>query len=518
MPIPVLSPEQSDAWDRQAETAGVPRSVLMNAAGRAVAQIVAARLPLAMARGVLVAAGSGNNGGDGWVAARAFHRAGVAVWVAAGGGEPGPLCAEARRLALADGVREVAADGPWPAVGLAIDALLGTGARGAPRPPIVGLVERLADLAVPVVAVDGPTGLDLATGVVHGVAPAALSITFGGLRRGHLLGRDDAGDVVVADIGHPNPPADWPTLVSDAAAAAEVPPLPADAHKGTRGRVVVVGGDTGMAGAARMVARAAFATGAGLVHVACPADTVRALQAAEPDVQTVEQEFASPPSPALLDLVARADAVVLGPGLGRGAGRRDFVTAVMARARRVVLDADGLIALQGGLDVLRRRSAERPCVLTPHPGEFRALWPERAGAAETDPWGAAESAARAAGVGCVVLLKGVPTVVASDGRAVMTVAAGNPGLATGGSGDLLSGIIGCLLAQGRDAPLAAAAAAQALGRAADIAARRHTARAMRPVDVVRALPDLWREWEVLRRAPRAPAPPVLLELPAPARV
>ncbi len=517
MPIPVLSPDQSDAWDRQAEAAGVPRPVLMNAAGRAVAAIAAARMPLAAARGVLVAAGAGNNGGDGWVAARALHRAGIATWVTSAGGAPGELCAAARALALADGVREVAPDGPWPAVGLAIDALLGTGARGAPRASFAALIERLTDLAAPIVAIDGPTGVDLATGVVHGAAPVALSITFGGLRRGHLLARDEVGDIVVADIGHP-PPAAWPTLMSDAIAAAQVPPFPAGAHKGMRGRVVIVGGDAGMAGAARMVARAAFATGAGLVHVACPAESAAVLQTAEPDVQTVVQDFAAAPSAALRDLLDRANAVVVGPGLGRGAGRRELVTAIMAHAGRVVLDADGLIALQGSLDALAGRTADRPCVLTPHPGEFRALWPALAAAAETDPWGAAESAASGIGAGCAVLLKGVPTVVAATGRAPVTVAAGNPGLATGGSGDLLSGIIGCLLAQGVEPPLAAAAAAQALGRAADIAARRHTARGMRPVDVVRALPDLWREWELLRRAPPTPLPPVILELPAPARV
>lgn len=515
-PIPVLSPDQSEAWDRQAEAAGLPRAILMSAAGQAVASVVAARFPSAALRGVLIATGAGNNGGDGWVAARALHRAGFAVWVASVPGDRSPLCAEAARLAEADGVRAVPPDGPWPSVGLAIDALLGTGARGAPRPPVAALIERIADLAVPIVAVDGPTGVDLATGVVHGAAAAALSITFGGVRRGHLLARDEVGDVVVTDIGHPAPPPDWPVLMTDSAAAAQLPRFQARFHKGNRGRIVIVGGAPGMAGAARMAARAAFAAGVGLVHVAAPADTVATLQAAEPDVQTLVQQFDGALSPDLAALVERADAVIVGPGLGRDEARLGLVAAIIGRARAVVLDADGLIAIQGRLDTLVALSAERPLVLTPHPGEFRALFPVQAGGAEVDPWTAAESAA--AVVDCTVLLKGVPSVIASPARAATTVAAGNPGLASGGSGDLLSGLIGAFLAQGLDPHAAAAVGAQALGRGADIAARRHTARAMRPVDVVAALPDLWREWELLVRAPRAPRPPILFELAAPERV
>jgi ADP-dependent NAD(P)H-hydrate dehydratase / NAD(P)H-hydrate epimerase len=516
--IPVLSPDQSEAWDREAEAAGISRAVLMSAAGRAVAGVIAARHSLAAERGVLVAAGSGNNGGDGWVAARALHRSGVAVWVASLRSGRSPLCADAARLALADGVREVSPDGPWPTVGLVVDALLGTGARGAPRPPVATLLERLADLSVPIIAVDGPTGLDLATGVVHGAPAVTLSVTFGGVRRGHLLARDEAGDIVVADIGHPASDPAWPALMTDGAAAAQLPRFRADFHKGDRGRIVIIGGAAGMAGAARMAARAAFATGAGLVHVAAPAETTALLQAAEPDVQTLTHAFDGAPNGALTELLDRADAVVIGPGLGREPGRRDFVRQAIERSRRIVLDADGLIAFQGAAAALGPLAGGRQLILTPHPGEFRALWPELAATAELDPWGAADSAAALVGADATVLLKGVPSVIATVGHGAMTVAAGNPGLATGGSGDLLSGIIATLLAQGLDAHFAASIGAHALGRAAELAARRHTARAMRPVDVVQALPDLWREWDLVRRAPRAPQPPMLLELAAPERV
>jgi hydroxyethylthiazole kinase-like uncharacterized protein yjeF len=250
--------------------------------------------------------------------------------------------------------------------------------------------------------------------------------------------------------------------------------------------------------------------------VAAPAETVASLQAAEPDVQTLVHAFEGAVSSDLAALIERADAVIVGPGLGRDPGRHDFAVAIIGRAPAVVLDADGLIAFQGRVDTLTALSRGRRLVLTPHPGEFRALFPVQAGGIEVDPWTAAESAAAA--VGCTVLLKGVPSVIATSGRASTTVAAGNPGLASGGSGDLLSGIIGALLAQGLDAHAAGGLGAQALGRGADIAARRHTARSMRPVDVVAALPDLWREWELITRSPRAPRPPLLLELAAPERV
>jgi NAD(P)H-hydrate epimerase len=378
---------------------------------------------------------------------------------------------------------------------------------------MASLLERLLDLEVPVVAVDGPTGVDLLSGTVHGAPRAELTVTFGGLRRGHLLARDEVGDVLVVDIGHPPAEPTWPALVADRDAAEWLPRLRAGDHKGTRGRVVVVGGDAGMTGAVRMAARAAFAAGAGLVHAVAPSETVAALVQAEPDLQTLAHAFDQEPSPALRELVARADAVVIGPGLGRASGRKEWVSAVAGEARAVVLDADALVAFQGAVDDLRTLAEGRALVLTPHPGEFSGLFPELASRRELDPWGAAAAAAERSGA--VALLKGVPTVVAAPDRPALTVAAGNPGLATGGSGDVLSGLIGTALAQELEPRTAAALGAQALGRAADMAARRVSARGLRPMDVIAALTELWREWELLRRSPPPPRPPILLELPRP---
>jgi ADP-dependent NAD(P)H-hydrate dehydratase / NAD(P)H-hydrate epimerase len=511
-PIPILSSEQSKSWDQRAVAAGVDLATLMENAGRAVAVVLTDRYAHPLRAGVLVAAGPGNNGGDGWVLARALHRLDLPVWVASTG-TGSELCERMARLSRTEGVREVSPDGPWPTLGLAVDALLGTGASGAPRPAIAALLARIHDLELPVLAIDGPTGVDLSTGVVHDPIRADLTVTFGGLRRGHVLARDEVGDVIVVDIGLPPPDPAWPSLVTDHQAVHWLRRLRPRDHKGDRGRVVIVGGAAGMTGALRMAARAAFAAGAGLVHAVAPAETVAALVQAEPDLQTLSQPFDQKPSQALLDLVEKADALAVGPGLGREPGRRELVTSLVKCSKAAVLDADALVAFAGQIGELAELSRDRPLVLTPHPGEFRTLFPDLASVRELDPWAAAESAARTSGA--TVLLKGVPTVVASPGASLLTVIAGNPGLATGGSGDVLTGLVSTGLAQGLESAAAAALGAQVLGRAADFAARRHTARALRPMDVVGALPDLWREWELLRTERPAARSPILFELPRP---
>jgi len=514
LPIPVLSPAQAADWDRRAEAAGIPADTLMETAGRAVVQVLADRFGARLRQGVLVAAGSGNNGGDGWVIARALHRLGVPVWTAAlPPSHPDGVAAAMAARARGEGVREVAVDGPWPAAGLLVDAVLGTGAAGAPRGAARGLIERLAELDLPLVAVDGPSGLDLGDGVQHGPLRAQLSVTFGGYRRGHLLARDDAGDLVVVDIGLPPGDASWPTLFTDTAAQGLLPVFRAGSHKGDRGRIVIVGGGPGLTGAARMAARAAFAAGAGFVHLVAPETSVAVFAAAEPDLQTCIQPLDAPLGPAALALIDKADAVIVGPGLGVHPTRDTLVLDVVRHSKAVVIDADALSAFAGGADRLGAALPNRAAVLTPHLGEFRGLMPDLATDAAVDPWSAALRAAER--LGTTLLLKGVPTVVARVGRVPVTVAAGNPGLATGGSGDTLSGFIATFLAQGLEPDAAALLGAQVLGRAADLAALRHSARAVRPLDVVSAVADLWRGWDLAQRAGTLPRPPVLHELERP---
>jgi len=209
--IPILTPAQSAAWDARAEREGMALETLMENAGRGAAAVLLDRFGHAARRGVLVATGPGHNGGDGWVMSRALHALGVPVWVTSAG-ETSPLTMKVAALARGAGVREVAVDGPWPQAGLLVDALLGTGAKGAPKGAVAALLERLHDLPLPIVALDGPTGLDLGSGLLHGAPRANCTITFGGLRRGHLLARDEVGDLVVLEIGHPTSDPALPTL------------------------------------------------------------------------------------------------------------------------------------------------------------------------------------------------------------------------------------------------------------------------------------------------------------------
>src|SRR5437879_2448250 len=215
-PIPVLSATEAAAWDSAAGPQyRIPSRVLMEAAGRAVAQVIVREFSDVITRGVLVAAGAGNNGGDGWVVARALHAAGVPVWVS--GLDPKTDDAiDSRALARVDGVREIGRDEPWPAAAVAVDALLGTGATGPARGDVLALAQRLVAYAAPIVAVDGPTGLDLSSGEAHGPVRAQLSVTFGGPRRGHLLAREWCGKVVVVDAGFPPPDPSWPVLAPGA--------------------------------------------------------------------------------------------------------------------------------------------------------------------------------------------------------------------------------------------------------------------------------------------------------------
>jgi len=199
-PIPVLAASEAAAWDSAARTQyRIPSRVLMETAGRAIVQVLVAEFPAAASGGVLVAAGAGNNGGDGWVIARALHTAGIPVWVAS----VDPKTDDAidnRALARVDGVRELGREEPWPQAGVAVDALLGTGAVGPAKGDVLALAQRIAEYGAPIVAVDGPTGLDLTSGEAHGPLHAQLTVTFGGPRRGHLLAREWCRGKDVLDV------------------------------------------------------------------------------------------------------------------------------------------------------------------------------------------------------------------------------------------------------------------------------------------------------------------------------
>jgi ADP-dependent NAD(P)H-hydrate dehydratase / NAD(P)H-hydrate epimerase len=491
---------------------GVPSRALMQRAGAAAAAEISLRHTGIMAGGVLLFAGPGNNGGDAWVVARALATVGVRVRVC----EPvhartDDAIAE-RELALPL-VESVTLDELSRGVAerLVVDGLLGTGAGGAPRGEIDRAIRALMELrerGARITALDLPSGLDATTGAATLACPASLTLTFGTIKRGLLVSRGIAGRIAVLDIGlDGNPDEALPQLVDDRWAAERVPAIAAEAHKGRRGRIAIVGGSVGMAGSVVLAARGAQRSGAGMVKLAVADESLAIVQRNEPAALATSWDR----SGWIDDVAGWADAIAIGPGLGVSREMRSNVEALLAAwSGPVVLDADALNNFAGDIDGLAAILGGRRGVLTPHPMELARLMslPVDDVLARRFEIGA-ELASR---VGAAVLLKGVPTVV-SDGAGVRLVcAAGTPALAAAGSGDVLAGIVATLLAQD-DGAAAAIAAVAAIhhGRAAEMASGGGSdqvrVRGITLDDVMAALPATW------SFVPDQARYPVLMELP-----
>jgi ADP-dependent NAD(P)H-hydrate dehydratase / NAD(P)H-hydrate epimerase len=469
--IELLSPAEMTEADRLTIAGGTPGMALMEKAGRAVADAVAARHPGGTE--VVVVAGPGNNGGDGFVAARLLAARGDRVRVLLIGDRAklkGDAAAAAERWT---GPTAPAAPGALAGAQAVIDAVFGAGLDRPVEGLARAMIEAMNACGAPVIAVDLPSGVNGANGAVMGAAvKAAGTVTFFRRKPGHLLlpGRLHCGTVTVADIG-----------IADAALGrvqpktfANAPPLWAnsfplprlDGHKYTRGHAVVVSGGLSHTGAARLAARGALRAGAGLVTIASPRDALTVQAAANLAVMVRPVDGATELAAFLGD--RRLNAVVLGPGGGVGEGMRALVQTALAGERAVVLDADALTSFADDPAALMQAIAARshPTVLTPHEGEFLRLFKTVDQVTATD---GKLSRARAAArhVGAVVLLKGADTVVAApDGRAAIAENA-SPWLATAGSGDVLAGFAAGLLAQGMGAFEAACAAVWLHGAAAN---------------------------------------------------
>ena len=442
----LLTPAQMTVADHTAAQHGHPGPALMEAAGRAVARAMQRRIGRCR---VLVLAGPGNNGGDGYIAARLLAQDGWPVRLAALA-PPRPGSDAAGAAVQWKGPTVAFAPEEARRSDVVVDAVFGAGLAR----PVAGLVAETLAAARRVVAIDVPSGLDGATGLTLGYAPAAeLTVTFFRLKPGHLLlpGRDLCGAIELADIGIPAAVLDAipATTFANLPALWRLPTLTAESHKYTRGHVTVVGG-AAMTGAARLAAEAARRAGAGMVTIAArgAAETYRSgepgLLVSEASIDTLLQDD-------------RRKVWVCGPGLGPDEARSVF-PALIAAGRTVVGDADVFSAFTGEPDALRGAA-----VLTPHAGEFARVF----GAPAEDRLSAARAASRR--TGAVVLLKGSDTIIAApDGRAAVNLSA-PPWLATAGAGDVLSGIIAGLLAQGMPAWDAAAAGAYLHGRAAELA-------------------------------------------------
>ena len=447
----LLTPAQMAEADRAAEASGVDGARLMEAAGSAVAVAVGARWSM---RPVIVLCGPGNNGGDGFVAARHLAAAGWPVKLALLGSRE-KLTGEASHAAeLWKSPVAPFSSESLDGAGIVIDAIFGAGLSRPLDGKARVLVESLSASRISTCAVDVPSGLDGASGIVCGAAaPADLTVTFFRKKSGHLLfpGRGLCGDILVADIGIPSTvladigPNTWENG-PDLWLSGYPWPQP-ESYKYKRGEVLVLGGEA-ITGASRMTAHAASRAGAGMVTLAAPAK-VWSIYATSL-VNAIVHSFDG-----LLDFEAlladaRRNVIAIGPGAGVGSSTKQFVLAALATKRAVVLDADALTSFAEAPQDLFQ-AIVGPCVLTPHAGEFMRLFNF-----EGDKLQRTRSAAKQCNA--VVVLKGADTVIAApDGRAIINSNAPAQ-LATGGSGDVLTGFVAALLAQGM-VPFEAAAAA-----------------------------------------------------------
>jgi hydroxyethylthiazole kinase-like uncharacterized protein yjeF len=427
------------AEEMRAAEQGHDVETLMERAGRAVAEEVLRRYP--EARRIAGVCGKGANGGDGRIALR--------------------ILAEGGRVTSEE------LDG----ADLVIDALFGTGFHGAPREDAARAIERINAAGVPVVAVDLPSGVDASSGEVAGaVVDADVTVTMHAPKVGLVVapGRFHTGDIVVADIGLD--PAETTHQLVTADILQLVPRKREQDTKYTAGSVLVVGGSPGMTGAVMLAAEAAFRADAGYVAVATHADSL-------PVVEARLLEVVKAPLERVEDLARRASAAAVGPGLGRDDDARALVRRLLAELELpAVVDADALFELEPG-------DWPGPRVLTPHSGELGRLLSEGAAWVDAHRLEAVRRAVER--FGCVVLLKGADTIVGTPGGGVLVCDSGTPALATAGSGDVLTGIVGAFLAKGLEAPLAAAAAAFAHGRASELLPSQ---RGVVASDLVAALP------------------------------
>lgn len=479
--LPLYRAAAVRAIERAAFARGCTAQTLMQRAGEAAAALLRQRWPQARRVGVLC--GVGNNGGDGYVAALALHRAGLEVVVVRAGEPRSEEAQAACRAWQALGRGVLAADAAWPEVELWVDALFGIGLRHAPEAALAALIERVALQGRPVLALDVPSGIDADTGAAAGCfLPATLTLCFVAAKQGLFTakGREAAGEVIVEPLG-----LDATGFDADAGAASALalrPPalralLPLrriDSHKGRHGRVLCLGGDTGMEGALVLCAEAAARAGAGSVLAWTRPTAVAALQVRRPEVMAQPVPAAAVQTLAEAICASGAEVLALGPGLGQAAwGRLLFEAALQAATQcqiPLVLDADALNLLASRADSGEPGLARgRPmAVLTPHPGEAARLLGLSTAEVQAERFAAA--AALAARFEAVVVLKGAGSLVAAVGETPRLIDAGNPGMASAGMGDVLTGVLAALRAQGLSPFDAACAAALAHAVAGDRAA------------------------------------------------
>lgn len=503
------------ALDKTAiEEYGIPGLVLMENAGRQVVEVIRQVLGEVRGKYVTIFIGKGNNGGDGLVAARHLLNmgAGVKVLALVDAGEISGDAAinleiwrnmEQKVYSLHQGDSANIIKLVLMNTDLIVDAVYGTGFKGQVGERVGRIFEALSESGKPIVAVDIPSGLEADTGMVNGPCiRASYTVTFGLPKLGLVLepGAGYAGKVTVADISLPanliEKIATERYIITSEMVGDWLPPRPAPAHKGSFGRVLVVAGSRGMTGAACLTGEASLRAGAGLVTVAAPETLHDILEVKLTEVMTAplpdtgNGSLSKGAKGRILSLLEGADVLALGPGLSQEPEVVDLVRELLPLVGKpCVLDADAINALAGAGDILGK--AQAPVVITPHPGEMARLTGKTVKDVQMDRLAAAIEPAAMWNV--VVLLKGARTVVAAPDGAVYINLTGNPGMATGGSGDVLTGIVAALIAQGVAPAHAAAAGAYIHGLAGDRAAGESSMTGMVAGDILAALPATFQE-------------------------
>lgn len=476
------------------ESEGIAGIRLMKSAGRAILRELLRRWPKPDA--LTVVCGVGNNAGDGYIVSALAAQRGLPVRVLYLA-SPDKLQGDARlayKFAVQESVSiaafaENAANDKTFQNGVIVDAMLGIGISGPVRENYAKAITWVNQSAMPVIAADIPSGLCGDTGAVLGVAVQAnLTVTFIASKRGLFTGRGRAlsGEVVVDDLGVPEAiyrgvePSSQHLCLSSLQQC--LPRRELDAHKGSFGHVMVIGGDRGFGGAVAMAAEAAARSGAGLVSVATQPEHVTAILSRRPELMVV----GVPSGQELIPYLDRPSVLVLGPGLGRSAWSEQMLQQAAASGLPMVLDADGLNILCEGR-VLRNQSRDN-WVLTPHPGEAARLLGINTEAVQQDRFKAIRSIQ--AQYGGTVVLKGAGSLILGSSSIVGVATEGNPGMASGGMGDVLSGVIGALMAQGLSVEIAAQLAVCVHGAAGDLAVEEAGERGLLATDVIPYIREL----------------------------
>lgn len=510
----LVTAEQMRACDKLAiRTLGIPAVVLMENAGRAVAMAAERHLGSPAGKVVAVLCGRGNNGGDGFVAARHLANSGAQVIVVITG-RPAEIKGDAAvqfkilksilNQRPKNRIRILSYSptmfGRIERPDIIIDALFGTGFIGEVRKPYDRVIDWMNAQKAPIIAVDIPSGLNSDRGSVDNIAVRATETVTMGLKKiGLFIGKgpEHTGRITLEHIGVPNyvfPLAGPKTyLIQRADVRDQLPKRPFHAHKHSVGKIFVLAGSPGLTGAASMTAQAAMRMGAGAVVLGTPRSVYPILAKkltevmTEPLADTEAGTVSSQAHSTIRQYVKWSDAIIIGPGLGRHPQTQSFVVRLLQEIKKpLLLDADGLNAFTDKPSLLAR-SKNRQIVITPHAGELSRLINVPSGEIEDNRVDVARASAKRFGV--IVVLKGAPTVTATPDGDVIVNATGNPGMATAGSGDVLSGIIGTLLSQQVSPSAAAYCGAYVHGLAGDIAKASLGERALMAMDILHKIPS-----------------------------